>query len=235
MKRTFRLMGLALLAASLTFTACDPKDDPINVEDEIVDDQNPGEGPDNPGEDPETTGATFDFDGAVTWTPQSVHGLYYFEDDTPYIIFVATRDQTTIEDVYAYLDGQGFDGGDVPEGWLMGGFYAVAGSHSAEGSLFTEESDEGLLFFTGTAELLGAPMPTGWASTDISINVTDINVATNSISATVSATMQDMWFILSEGTMGTSGEKTFTIAFNNFSIVNIDYKGYSKKMQMIRK
>lgn len=236
MKKTFKLIGLVLLAAGLVLAGCNPEDDPITVDDEIVDDQNPSEDPDNPGEDPGTSSSTFDFDGVVNWAPQSIHGLYVLEGTTPYVVFVATRDQTSINDVFDYMNGQGFDGGDVREGWLIGRFSGIMGSQTTDGCLFLEEAEDGLMLFTGTTTIYEEEVPAGWASVNLSINVTAIDITANTVSATIIATMQDILYIISHGMGGDNTEKTFTINLDNISLVDIsDYKGLANKIKTIKR
>ena len=235
MKRTFRLMGLALLAASLTFTACDPKDDPINVEDEIVDDQNPGEGPDNPGEDPETTGATFDFDGAVDWIPQSFWVGYEADEEETFVMAVGTKDVSTQQQACRIMYTFDFIGDGIPQDAVIVGFLGEEGTQNQEGNILTgEEGDLAIILFTGTTNLDGETFATGWVSDNMTVTITEIDLVNKRISANITATMVDILNTLTYGNMGSSEEKTFTISFTNYPIFDLDAKAAKKLTKMLK-
>ena len=250
MKKTFKLLAFALVASLVAFTACQPEDETENQGNgsEIVDDNNdpdnPGDDPENPGDDPENPGdeeqtgtITCDFDGVASWNPQSVYGGYEGDDSETFIAVFATREQTSFEEVYNFFNEEGLDGENLPEDWLIMGFMGEEGTRNIEGCMLMEEVSDGILLLTGdtTIAAMGITLPTGWVSTELTLSVTELDMANKKVSANITATMGDFFYVLTEGLMGNPEEKTFTIAINDLSIVDWYANDFKKLAKLLKK
>ncbi len=218
MKKTFKLLAFALMASLVTFTSC--KDNPTDIE---------------PGNEQQTGGVTFNFDGAVAWTPQSVHLGYESDEEETYAMGIATKDPTTREQAVQMIEGIDLDNNGIPRDVVLLGFYGVEGTQSFEGNILDEEGDLTVMLINGSIDVGEDIMfPTGWISTNMLMTITKFDMATNKMSATITATMGDILYILSEGIVGTPDEKTFTININNYDIFNLeDY--YVEKLAKLLK
>lgn len=161
MKKTFKLLAFALMASLVAFTACQPEDETENQGNgsEIVDDNNdpdnPGDDPENPGDEEQTGTITCDFDGVADWNPQSVYGGFEGDDSETFIEVIATREQTSFEEVFNFFNEEGIDGENLPEDWLLIGFAGEEGARNIDGCMLMEEVSDGILLLTG--ELLLQP------------------------------------------------------------------------------
>ena len=229
MKKTFKLLAFALMASLVAFTACQPEDETENQGDgsEIVDDNN----------DPENPGGTItcDFDGVASWNPQSVYGGYDVDDSETFIEIIATREQTSFEEVYNFFNEEGIDGENLPEDWLIMGFLGEEGTRNIDGCMLMEEVYDGILLLTGDTTIMGYSLPTGWVSTELTISVTELDMANKKLSANITATMADYFYVISEGLMGNPEEKTFTIAINNLPIVDWYANDLKKLVKLLKK
>ena len=250
MKKTFKLLTFALVASLVAFTACEPEDETENQGNgsEIVDDNNdpdnPGDDPENPGDDPENPGdeeqtgtITCDFDGVADWNPQSVYGGYEGDDSETFIAVFATREQTSFEEVYNFFNEEGLDGENLPEDWLIMGFMGEEGTRNIDGCMLMEEVSDGILLLTGdtTIAAMGLTLPTGWVSTELTLSVTELDMANKKVSANITATMADFFYIFTEGILGNPEEKTFTIAINDLSIVDWYANDLEKLVKKLKK
>lgn len=250
MKKTFKLLTFALVASLVAFTACEPEDETENQGNgsEIVDDNNdpdnPGDDPENPGDDPENPGdeeqtgtITCDFDGVADWNPQSVYGGYEMFEDELFMEIIATREQTSFEEVYNFFNEEGLDGENLPEDWLIMGFMGEEGTRNIEGCMLMEEVSDGILLLTGdtTIAVMGITLPTGWVSTELTLSVTELDLVNKKVSANITATMADYFYVLSEGLMGNPEEKTFTIAINNLSVFDWYENDLEKLVKKLKK
>lgn len=250
MKKTFKLLAFALVASLVAFTACQPEDETENQGNgsEIVDDnndpENPGDDPENPGDDPENPGdegqtgtITCDFDGVADWNPQSVYGGFEGDESETFIAVFATREQTSFEEVYNFFNEEGLDGENLPEDWLIMGFMGEEGTRNIDGCMLMEEVSDGILLLTGdtTIAAMGITLPTGWVSTELTLSVTELDMANKKVSANITATMGDFFYVLTEGLMGNPEEKTFTIAINDLSIVDWYANDFKKLAKLLKK
>ena len=250
MKKTFKLLAFALMASLVAFTACQPEDETENPGDgsEIVDNnndpENPGDDPENPGDDPENPGdeeqtgtITCDFDGLADWNPQSVYGGYEMFEDELFMEIIATREQTSFEEVYAFFNEEGIDGENLPEDWLIMGFMGEEGTRNIEGCMLNEGTSDGILLLTGdtTIAAMGSIVPTGWVSTELTITITELDLVNKKVSANITATMADVFYILTEGILGNPEEKTFTIAINNLSVFDWYENDLEKLVKKLKK
>ena len=250
MKKTFKLLAFALMASLVAFTACQPEDETENPGDgsEIVDNnndpENPGDDPENPGDDPETPGdeeqtgtITCDFDGLADWNPQSVYGGYEMFEDELFMEIIATREQTSFEEVYAFFNEEGIDGENLPEDWLIMGFMGEEGTRNIDGCMLMEEVSDGILLLTGdtTIAAMGLTLPTGWVSTELTITITELDLVNKKVSANITATMADFFYIFTEGILGNPEEKTFTIAINNLSVFDWYENDLEKLVKKLKK
>lgn len=250
MKKTFKLLAFALMASLVAFTACQPEDETENPGDgsEIVDNnndsENPGDDPENPGDDPENPGdeeqtgtITCDFDGLADWNPQSVYGGYEMFEDELFMEIIATREQTSFEEVYAFFNEEGIDGENLPEDWLIMGFMGEEGTRNIEGCMLNEGASDGILLLTGdtTIAAMGSTVPTGWVSTELTITITELDLVNKKVSANITATMADVFYILTEGILGNPEEKTFTIAINNLSVFDWYENDLEKLVKKLKK
>lgn len=218
MKNTFKFLAFAVVASLLSFTSC--KDDPDGTE----------------GGGQEQTGSvTFNFDGAVAWTPQSVHLGYESDEEETYVMGVATKDPTTREQFVQMIEGIDLDNNGIPKDVVLLGFYGVEGTQNCEGNILEEDGDLTVILINGVLDM-GEDMliPTGWVSTNMLITITDFDMVTNKMSATITTTMGDILYILSEGMVGTPDEKTFTINITNYDIFDLeDY--YAEDLEKLLK
>lgn len=250
MKKTFKLLAFALMASLVAFTACQPEDETENQGNgsEIVDDNNdpdnPGDDPENPGDDPENPGdeeqtgtITCDFDGLADWNPQSVYGGYEMFEDELFMEIIATREQTSFEEVYAFFNEEGIDGENLPEDWLIMGFMGEEGTRNIEGCMLNEGTSDGILLLTGdtTIAAMDITVPTGWVSTELTITITELDLVNKKVSANITATMADVFYILTEGILGNPEEKTFTIAINNLSVFDWYENDLEKLVKKLKK
>lgn len=257
MKKTFKLLAFALMASLVAFTACQPEDETENQGNgsEIVDDnndpdnpgddpENPGDDPENPGDDPENPGdeeqtgtITCDFDGVASWNPQSVYGGYEMFEDELFMEIIATREQTSFEEVYAFFNEEGIDGENLPEDWLIMGFMGEEGTRNIEGCMLNEGTSDGILLLTGdtTIAAMDITVPTGWVSTELTITITELDLVNKKVSANITATMADVFYILTEGILGNPEEKTFTIAINNLSVFDWYENDLEKLVKKLKK
>lgn len=243
MKKTFKLLAFALMASLVAFTACEPDDETENQGDgsEIVDDNNdpdnPGDDPENPGDEEQTATITCDFDGVADWNPQSVYGGFEGDDSETFIEVFATREQTSFEEVYNFFNEEGIDGENLPEDWLIMGFMGEEGTRNIDGCMLMEEVSDGILLLTGdtTIAAMGITLPTGWVSTELTLSVTELDMANKKVSANITATMGDFFYVLTEGLMGNPEEKTFTIAINDLSIVDWYANDFKKLAKLLKK
>ena len=250
MKKTFKLLTFALVASLVAFTACQPEDETENQGNgsEIVDDnndpENPGDDPENPGDDPENPGdeeqtgtITCDFDGVADWNPQSVYGGYEGDESETFIAVFATREQTSFEEVFNFFNEEGIDGENLPEDWLIMGFMGEEGTRNIDGCMLMEEVSDGIFLLTGdtTIAAMGLTLPKGWVSTELTISVTELDMANKKVSANITATMADIFYIFTEGLMGNPEEKTFTIAINNLSVFDWYENDLEKLAKLLKK
>lgn len=243
MKKTFKLLAFALVASLVAFTACQPEDETENQGNgsEIVDDNNdpdnPGDDPENPGDEEQTGTITCDFDGVADWNPQSVYGGYEMFEDELFMEIIATREQTSFEEVFNFFNEEGLDGENLPEDWLLIGFMGEEGARNIDGCMLIEEVSDGILLLTGdtTIAAIGLTLPTGWVSTELTISVTELDMANKKVSANITATMADIFYIFTEGLMGNPEEKTFTIAINNLSVFDWYENDLEKLVKKLKK
>lgn len=243
MKKTFKLLAFALMASLVAFTACQPEDETENPGDgsEIVDNnndpENPGDDPENPGDEEQTGTITCDFDGLADWNPQSVYGGYEMFEDELFMEIIATREQTSFEEVYAFFNEEGIDGENLPEDWLIMGFMGEEGARNIEGCMLNEGTSDGILLLTGdtTIAAMGSTVPTGWVSTELTITITELDLVNKKVSANITATMADVFYILTEGILGNPEEKTFTIAINNLSVFDWYENDLEKLVKKLKK
>ena len=243
MKKTFKLLAFALMASLVAFTACQPEDETENQGNgsEIVDDNNdpdnPGDDPENPGDEEQTGTITCDFDGVADWNPQSVYGGFEGDDSETFIEVIATREQTSFEEVFNFFNEEGIDGENLPEDWLLIGFMGEEGARNIDGCMLMEEVSDGIFLLTGdtTIAAMGLTVPTGWVSTELTISVTELDMANKKVSANITATMADFFYILTEGVLGNPEEKTFTIAINNLSVFDWYENDLEKLVKKLKK
>lgn len=242
MKKRFKLLAFALVASLVAFTACQPEDETENPGDgsEIVDDNNdpdnPGDDPENPGDEEQSGTITCDFDGVADWNPQSVYGGFEGDESETFIEVFATREQTSFEEVYNFFN-EGIDGENLPKDWLIMGFMGEEGTRNIDGCMLMEEVSDGIFLLTGdtTIAAMGLTLPTGWVSTELTISVTELDMANKKVSANITATMADFFYIFTEGILGNPEEKTFTIAINDLSIVDWYANDFEKLAKLLKK
>ena len=233
MRKTFRFLAFAVVASMATFTACEPDDETGNNNgNEVVDDNN---GNQNPGDGGQTSSITCDFGGVASWNPQSMYGGYEDYDGETFISIVATREQTSFEEIFNFFNEEGIDGENLPEDWVMIGFMANEGTRNVEGSMLMEDTPYGILLLTGDTTIMGYSLPTGWTSTELTITVTNFDMANKKVSANITATMNDCMYVLTDGMMGNPEEKTFTIAINNLSIFDWYENDFKKLAKLLKK
>lgn len=192
---------MGIVAVSMVFTSC--KDDEENPENE---------------QPIEQTSFSYTLEGEASWEPKSL----IVGEEEGYVIALAAKDLTT-QEILEFFNGSGLDGGvEVPSNIFMMGLPNVVGEVAVTGNLLDEAgSPYGCIFITGTTELMGQSIPTGWVSTSATINVTKLDLTAMKYSATMSATMGDFISIMTEGLMGSSETKTFTASLQNVSLVDI--------------
>ncbi len=199
MKKTFRFLLMGIMAVSMAFTSCKGDEEDSKPQ-------------------PEQTSFSYNLEGETSWEPKSL----IVGEEEGYVIALAAKDLTT-QEILEFFNGSGLDGGvEVPSNIFMMGLPNVVGEVAVTGNLLDEAgSPYGCIFITGTTELMGQSIPTGWVSTSATINVTKLDLTAMKYSATMSATMGDFISIMTEGSMGSSETKTFTASLQNVSLVDI--------------
>ena len=168
MKKTFKFLAFAVVASLLSFTSC--KDDPDGTEG---------------GGQEQTSGVTFNFDGAVDWIPQSMHMGYEADEDEIFFMAVGTKEATTRQQAAEIIDNLDIDGDGIPTNALILGFYGYEGVQAMEGSILEEDGDLAVMLFTGTETIEGEVYPNGWASTNMTVTITELDMVNKKISATI--------------------------------------------------
>ena len=217
MKNTFKFLAFAVVASLLSFTSC--KDDP--------------EGTEGGGQE-QTSGVTFNFDGAVDWIPQSMHMGYEADEDEIFFMAVGTKEATTRQQAAEIIDNLDIDGDGIPTDALIIGFYGTKGVQTAEYSIIDEEGDLAVMLFTGTETIEGKVYPNGWASTNMTVTITELDMVNKKISATITATMTRILELIFPVLPEDQVVKTFTININNYDIFDLeDY--YAEKLAKLLK
>ena len=200
MKKTFRFLLMGIMAVSMVFTSC--KDDEEEPENE---------------QQTEQTSFSYSLQGETNWEPKTL--LVWPEEN--YIGAFAAKDLTS-QEVLDFLNGSGLDGDNIPSNVFMMSLPNTVGSLDVTGNILDEQSaDYGCIFITGTTELMGMNIPTGWVSTAMTVNVSKADLTAMKFSATLSATMGDFVSCITEGMLGSAETKTLTVSFENVPLVDL--------------
>ena len=228
MRKTFRVLAFALAVNLIAFTSCKPDD-----EENGSNNNNNGNNNDNT-ELPATV--VTDFDGAVDWTPQSFWAGYEADEEETFVMAVGTKDVSTQQQACRIMYNLDFVGENIPQNAVIVGFLGEEGTQNQEGNILTgDEGDMAIILYTGTTNLEGETFATGWVSDNMTVTITEFDLANKKISANITATMKDILNIFTYGNMGSSEEKTFTISFSNYPMFDLDAKVAMKLAKMLKK
>ena len=200
MKKTFRFLAVAFLISSITLIGC-REEDPIENTNE------------------QTPSISYAFENMENWNPQSVFAGYESSLDTMASFIVTRNYYPGLEEYYADCNY----GYETPENALLVSIPYKVGNHTRNSNFVTDENaDDVTAIFTtsGVTDYEGTPIPNAWISEAMNISVSEADMTTKKISATITATMRDYLYLFSYGECGNPESKTLTITIKNYPLEN---------------
>ena len=203
MKKTFRFLSIALLACCMTLVGCNPT--PEDENDDTNNNQNPS--------------VSYSFDGVADWPITSSYvGYEYAEGDT-LIYVLGSKDAKELNELINVMDGE-----EYPSNVFLASFLGKPGVQTGVGNILSEETAINAIFITGSTVLYDMTIPTGWVSTEMTVNVSAIDLTGMKVSATASANMKDIIKIFAEAFgltgIGSDQERVFTLTVNNMTMTD---------------